>query len=123
MTIRYRETFNRASKSIPYSICSVLEKRGFTNLEVIFKWKDIVGPEIAAILIPHSVRYKPITRPRYSLETDKTFILVLTLSVLDKSLYYKFDYIKSDVLKQINLYFGRKMFDELACIKEDVEGK
>ncbi len=118
MTIKYRESFYRASKSIPTNIYHDLEKRGFYNLEIIFKWKEIVGIELASKFIPHSVKYKPIPRPRYSLENEKTFLLVLFVTILDESMYYKFDYIKTDIINRINLYFGRKVYDEADCIRE-----
>jgi hypothetical protein len=133
MTRQYNEPFNNLTQSYRGILYEVLKKRGFSNQELIFKWTQIVGTDLAELYIPYCVKYvkssaksstkkisKRNTKDAQLTDRDQNqgyqgYDMVLYLVPKNGKDFYKFSYYKSQIADKITFFFGKAEFSNILC--------
>ena len=133
MTKRYNEPFYIAESGYRSLLSNLLQKRGFYNQEILFKWNKIVGSDLSNLYIPHSIKYVKSTKSKkqeinfdsvdgvminQKANVNQKLNQILVLRPKNNKDFYKFTYYKADFLNKIEFFFGQKMFHDIVCNKD-----
>jgi|GEM_PF-3584789 len=125
MSKKYYEPFKDCTGGYRSVLYEILKKRGFYNQEIVFKWKQIVGEDLANLYIPHSIKYKHPAKKR-GLEAE--FFAENAEAKKQQTLYlypkngrdfYKFAYYKLQIVQKIEVFFSANPFTNIVCSKRD----
>lgn len=105
---------NKPGKSFPRALAEVVHrtlkdafaKQGFAATEIVTRWPDIVGPEIAAHTEPEKVQWP---RPRDG-KTPEPGILVLRV---EGPTALEIQHLSAVILERVNRFFGWRAVADL----------
>ena len=89
------------SNTLPRGIKGILKKNGYNYSEIISKWSDLVGKEIASFSYPKSIKMK---------NGNSNGTLLLAVQRGDE---INIEYSKKEIINKINSYFGYKLLNEI----------
>ena len=87
--------------TLPRGIRGILKKNGYNYLEIISKWKLLVGDDISNFCYPKSIKMK---------HGDKNGILILAV---ERGNEITIEYSKKEIINKVNSYFGYKLINEI----------
>ena len=93
--------------TLPTNIKKIIKKKGHIYSETLDNWRKIVGPELFKICYPKS--YK---------NSNKLGSSVLSIMVA-RGHEIEVEYSKSNIINNLNKYFGRKIVEKLRLITFD----
>ena len=114
MAKKYYESFNNLNSSYKNILFTHLKKRGFYNLEILFKWKEIVGEDLSALYIPHSVK-QSYSKKNSADDNQKPNAQILYVVPKNGKDFYKFAYYKSQFMERLSFFFGVSPFKDIKC--------
>jgi hypothetical protein len=102
---------------VPLLVREALRRRGFNNIDVVLRWREIVGPALAEQTWPLRIewprRQETMLRPDGTAEpgAQRTRLVVgaSPARVLDV------EYAKRDIVERVNRYLGYRAATELAA--------
>ena len=98
----YLQGLRPFKSSLPKSLKKILNKRGYLYSEIIGKWNNLVGEEIAKFSFPKSI----------SMSKGSTGGKTLLISVKRGS-EIEIEYLKKQIINRINSYFGYNLIGEI----------
>jgi len=87
--------------TLPRGIRGILKKNGYNYLEIISKWKLLVGDDISNFCYPKSIKMK---------HGNKNGILILAV---ERGNEITIEYSKKEIINKVNSYFGYKLINEI----------
>tara|TARA_B100001029_G_scaffold57789_1_gene46685 strand:+ start:396 stop:869 length:474 start_codon:yes stop_codon:yes gene_type:complete len=99
------------SNFLPEEVKKILKKRGFSELELLKNWKDIVPNEYKSKISPIKIK-----------QNSKNEGGSLVLKV-DPSIAFVIEHEKEKIIKRINSFFGYQAIIKLELIQEKIEHK
>jgi hypothetical protein len=107
----------RVGTFVPALVREALRRRGFTNIDVVLRWSEIVGPELAAQTWPLRIewprRQEQMLRPDGTAEPggQRTRLVVGTAPAQALDV----EYAKRDIVERVNRYLGYRATTELTA--------
>ena len=98
----YLQGLRPFKSSMPKSLKKILNKRGYLYSEIIGKWNNLVGDEIAKFSFPKSI----------SMSKGSTGGKTLLISV-KRGNEIEIEYLKKQIIDRINSYFGYNLIGEI----------
>tara|TARA_B100000029_G_scaffold174278_1_gene171059 strand:- start:1459 stop:1938 length:480 start_codon:yes stop_codon:yes gene_type:complete len=87
--------------TLPRGIRGILKKNGYNYLEIIGKWKFLVGKDISSFCYPRSIKMKNGNK-------DGTLVLAV-----ERGNEITIEYSKKEIINKINSFFGYKLINEI----------
>jgi len=101
-----RARATRLARLVPGLARKAYRRRGFASDEVIARWRDIVGDELAALCVPVRLRF-----PR-----DRRRGGVLEMRI-EAAYATRLQHQESDILERVNMYFGYRAVERLKLVQ------
>jgi hypothetical protein len=107
----------RVGSFVPALVREALRRRGFTNIDIVLRWREIVGPELAAQTWPLRIewprRQEEALRPDGTAEAggQRTRLVVGTAPARALDV----EYAKRDIVERVNRYLGYRATTELTA--------
>jgi hypothetical protein len=109
---------------VPLLVREALRRRGFSNIDVVLRWREIVGPALAEQTWPLRIewprRQETVLRPDGTAEpgAQRTRLVVgaSPSRVLDV------EYAKRDIVERVNRYLGYRAATEVAATPDYTDG-
>ena len=100
----------RAIRSVVPKITKpILRKRGFSDVNILADWPEIVGPKWAEVTSPEKLRLKPKGTLYLQLDSGGTAVLLKHIEV--------------EIIDRVNTYFGYKAVQQLKFIQSGITKK
>lgn len=99
------------SNFLPNEVKKVLKKRGFTELELLKNWENIIPIEYISKISPIKIKQ------RSKVEGGSLVLKV------DPSIAFAIEHEKEKIIKKINSFFGYQAIMKLELIQEKIESK
>jgi len=99
------------SNFLPDEVKKILKKRGFTELELLKNWENIIPIEYISKISPIKIK-----------QNNKVEGGSLVLKV-DPSIAFAIEHEKEKIIKKINSFFGYQAIMKLELIQEKIESK
>jgi hypothetical protein len=117
-SVRQKRPVGRAVGSfVPQLVREALRRRGFTNIDVVLRWREIVGPELASETCPLRIewprRQEAVLRPDGTAVAggQRTRLVVATSPARALDV----EYAKRDIVERVNRYLGYRAATEVTA--------
>jgi len=97
------------SNFLPDEVKKILKKRGFTELELLKNWEDIVPEKYVKLMFP--IKIKPNS------QKDGGHLVLK----VDPSIAFAVEHEKEKLIKKINTFFGYQAIIKLELIQEKIK--
>jgi hypothetical protein len=115
---RQKRPVGRAVGSfVPQLVREALRRRGFNNIDIVLRWREIVGPELADETCPLRIewprRQETVLRPDGTAEPggQRTRLVVATSPARTLDV----EYAKRDIVERVNRYLGYRAATEVTA--------
>ncbi|HWE21960.1 MAG TPA: DciA family protein [Hyphomicrobiaceae bacterium] len=102
---------------VPQLVREACRRRGFNNIDIILRWREIVGPALAAQTWPLRIewprRQETVLRPDGTAEAGPQRTRLVVGSTPARAL--EVEYAKRDIVERVNRYLGYRAATELAA--------
>ena len=102
---------------VPQLVRETLRRRGFTNIDIVLRWCEIVGPELAAETWPLRIewprRQETVLRPDGTAEPGGQRTRLVVGASPARAL--DVEYAKRDIVERVNRYLGYRAATEVAA--------
>ncbi len=118
LTVRARAVYSKPVGSfVPQLVREAFRRRGFNNIDIVLRWREIVGPALAAQTWPLRIewprRQETMLRPDGTAETGAQRTRLVVGSAPARAL--EVEYAKRDIVERVNRYLGYRAATELAA--------
>jgi hypothetical protein len=107
----------RVGTFVPGLVREALRRRGFTNIDIVLRWREIVGPELAAQTWPLRIewprRQEEALRPDGTAEPGQQRTRLVVGTAPARAL--DVEYAKRDIVERVNRYLGYRAATELTA--------
>ena len=107
----------RVGTFVPALVREALRRRGFNNIDVVLRWREIVGPELADQTWPLRIdwprRQDAALRPDGTAEPGAQRTRLVVGAAPAKAL--NVEYAKRDIVERVNRYLGYRAATELTA--------
>jgi hypothetical protein len=107
----------RVGTFVPALVREAFRRRGFTNVDVVLRWREIVGPELAEQTWPLRIewprRHEEALRPDGTAEPGRQRTRLVVGAAPARAL--EVEYAKRDIVERVNRYLGYRAATELAA--------
>jgi hypothetical protein len=107
----------RVGTFVPALVREALRRRGFNNIDVVLRWREIVGPELAEHTWPLRIewprRQEATLRPDGTAEPGGQRTRLVVGAAPARAL--DVEYAKRDIVERVNRYLGYRATTELAA--------
>jgi hypothetical protein len=110
----------RVGTFVPALVREAMRRRGFTNIDIVLRWREIVGPELAAQTWPLRIewprRQEEALRPDGTAEPagQRTRLVVGTAPARALDV----EYAKRDIVDRVNRYLGYRAATEVTAVPD-----
>jgi hypothetical protein len=105
----------RVGTFVPALVREAFRRRGFNNIDIVLRWREIVGPELAEQTWPLRIdwprRHEEALRPDGTAETGGQRTRLVVGAAPAKALTV--EYAKRDIVERVNRYLGYRAATEL----------
>jgi|RhiMetdeSRZDD1v2_1073273.scaffolds.fasta_scaffold62281_4 hypothetical protein len=102
---------------VPQLVREALRRRGFNNIDVVLRWREIVGPALAAETWPLRIewprRQETVLRPDGTADPGGQRTRLVVGAAPARAL--DVEYAKRDIVERVNRYLGYRAATELAA--------
>jgi hypothetical protein len=102
---------------VPGLVREALRRRGFNNIDIVLRWREIVGPELAEHTWPLRIewprRQEAVLRPDGTAEPGGQRTRLVVGAAPARAL--DVEYAKRDIVDRVNRYLGYRAATELAA--------
>jgi hypothetical protein len=102
---------------VPHLVREAFRRRGFTNIDIVLRWREIVGPALAAQTWPLRIewprRQETVLRPDGTAEAGAQRTRLVVGATPARAL--EVEYAKRDIVERVNRYLGYRAATELAA--------
>ena len=102
---------------MPALVREAFRRRGFNNIDVVLRWREIVGPELAGQTWPLRIewprRQETVLRPDGTAEPGGQRTRLVVGSAPARAL--DVEYAKRDIVERVNRYLGYRAATELTA--------
>jgi hypothetical protein len=102
---------------VPQLVREACWRRGFNNIDIVLRWREIVGPALAAQTWPLRIewprRQETVLRPDGTAEAGAQRTRLVVGSTPARAL--DVEYAKRDIVERVNRYLGYRAATELAA--------
>jgi hypothetical protein len=117
-SVRQKRPVGRAVGSfVPQLVREVLRRRGFNNIDIVLRWREIVGPELADETCPLRIewprRQEAALRPDGTAEPGGQRTRLVVAASPARAL--DVEYAKRDIVERVNRYLGYRAATEVAA--------
>jgi hypothetical protein len=102
---------------LPQLVREAFRRRGFNNIDIVLRWREIVGPALAAQTWPLRIewprRQETVLRPDGTAEAGAQRTRLVVGSTPARAL--EVEYAKRDIVERVNRYLGYRAATELAA--------
>jgi hypothetical protein len=110
-------TSKRVGVFVPALVREALRRRGFNNIDIVLRWREIVGPELADATWPLRIewprRHEAALRPDGTAEPGAQRTRLVVGAAPARAL--DVEYAKRDILERVNRYLGFRAATELTA--------
>jgi hypothetical protein len=115
---RQKRPVGRAVGSfVPQLVREALQRRGFNNIDIVLRWREIVGPELADETCPLRIewprRQEAALRPDGTAEPGGQRTRLVVAASPARAL--DVEYAKRDIVERVNRYLGYRAATEVAA--------
>jgi len=107
----------RVGALVPELVREAFRRRGFNNIDIVLRWREIVGPELAEQTWPLRIewprRLETALRPDGTAEPGGQRTRLVVGSAPARAL--DVEYAKCDIVERVNRYLGYRAATELAA--------
>jgi hypothetical protein len=107
----------RVGTFVPALVREAFRRRGFTNIDVVLRWREIVGPELAEQTWPLRIewprRHEGALRPDGTAEPGRQRTRLVVGAAPARAL--EVEYAKHDIVERVNRYLGYRAATELTA--------
>jgi hypothetical protein len=102
---------------VPALVREAFRRRGFNNIDIVLRWREIVGPELADQTWPLRIewprRQEAVLRPDGTAEPGGQRTRLVVGAAPARAL--DVEYAKRDIVERVNRYLGYRATTELAA--------
>jgi hypothetical protein len=102
---------------VPALVREALRRRGFSNIDIVLRWREIVGPELAEHTWPLRIewprRQEAVLRPDGTAEPGGQRTRLVVGAAPARAL--DVEYARRDIVDRVNRYLGYRATTELAA--------
>ena len=114
---RNRPSSKPVGSFVPALVREAFRRRGFNNIDVVLRWREIVGPELAGQTWPLRIewprRQETVLRPDGTAEPGGQRTRLVVGSAPARAL--DVEYAKRDIVERVNRYLGYRATTELTA--------
>ncbi len=107
----------RVGTYVPALVREACRKRGFSNIDIVLRWREIVGPALAEQTWPVRIewpkRQESVLRPDGTADPGGSRTRLVVASTPARAL--DVEYAKSDIVERVNRYLGYRAATELTA--------
>lgn len=107
----------RVGAYVPALVREALRRRGFNNIDIVLRWREIVGPELADATWPLRIewprRQEAVLRPDGTAEPGGQRTRLVVGAAPARAL--DVEYAKRDIVERVNRYLGYRAATELTA--------
>jgi hypothetical protein len=105
---------------VPALVREACRRRGFSNIDIVLRWREIVGPALAEETWPLRIdwprRQEAVLRPDGTAEPGAQRTRLVVGSAPSRAL--DVEYAKRDIVERVNRYLGYRAASELAAVPD-----
>src|SRR5262245_30009214 len=107
----------RVGAFVPALVREAFRRRGFNNIEIVLRWREIVGPELAEDTCPVRIdwprRREDMLRPDGTADAGGQRTRLVVAAAPARAL--DVEYAKRDIVERVNRYLGYRAATELTA--------
>jgi hypothetical protein len=102
---------------VPQLVREALRRRGFNNIDVVLRWREIVGPDLAEVTCPLRIewprRQETVLRPDGTAQPGGQRTRLVVAASPARAL--DVEYAKRDIVERVNRYLGYRAATEMTA--------
>jgi hypothetical protein len=110
-------TAKAVGRFVPQLVREALRRRGFNNIDIVLRWREIVGPALAGETWPVRIewprRQETVLRPDGTAEPGSQRTRLVVAASPARTL--DVEYAKRDIVERVNRYLGYRATTELTA--------